>query len=410
MIFFYNVFNGFRWATCLIRVCLLSLILATSAFADEGDVFNTILGTNYFHDSNLFRLAPGVQPLGEGAQRSDNIWRTNAGFSLRKKYSLQEFQVDYMHVETKYDNAKYLNFNANNYKATWLWALTPRFKGSLSTDRKVDLVPFFDFTNTSVRNVRTAESQNLDMDFSPHDKWHLLGGFTKLDVQNSQPFLPQTSFKYDAVEGGIKYQFPSFSYFSLKIRNRQGENQETNFASFVGKGFKEDEQELNMFWNLTGKSSISSNFGHVRHIDDTFAVRDFSGLFGGINYKWDPTSKLNLTFDIYRKLASYTDLTSSYTVYDAFSFKPTWSVTPKIFIRGNFLVAKRRFEGDGPVNLTSNDRLDNSIGYGIGIDWVPRSTIRLGINLQHDERDSNYAIRNLDFTSNSASFNGQLTF
>lgn len=404
-------FNGSRMPVKplmqMVVFYLVSGAFVSQAMADSGDVFNVVIGSTYQHESNLFRLPSGVQPVGSGAERSDNILRTNVGFSVNKHYSLQTFKLDYTHVDNKYENAKFLDFNANNYKAAWLWALTPSLRGNLTSNRTVSLVPFLDFRSTGSQNLRTIESQTFDFDWSPHNKWHLLGGYTKLDVVNSQTFLPETSFKFDALEGGVKYSFPSNSFVALKARKRNGENQEINFASFVGKDFTEDEQEVSAFWILSGKSKLSSNFGHVSRTDDTFAVRDFSGNFGGINYAWDITSKLNLTVDLSRKLAAFSAVDSSYTTYDVLSIKPTWHATSKIAVNANALIGKRKFLGNGP-SATPSDREDDMLSYGIGVSWVPRNTIRVGVNLQHDERDS--TVVNRDFSANSASITGQLTF
>lgn len=379
----------------------------STALADKDDVFNVVLGTSYQHTNNLFKLDTGQQPAGPGAERWDNILRNNLTFKVNKQYSLQTFQVNFDHVENKYQNAQYLDFNADNYKAAWLWSITPSLKGNLSTDRTVELVPFLDFRNTNSQNIRTKKTQIFDFDWSPHNKWHLLGGYTKLDVVNSQTFLEETSFKFDSIEGGVKYSFPSASFIAFKVRHRQGENQETNFARVVGKEFTEDEEEFTAGWILTGKSKMASNFGHNRRNDDTFSIRDFSRYFGGINYAWDITSKLNLSIDLSRKLAAFLDTTSSYTEYDALTIRPTWAATSKITVSANASIGKRSFKGDGPI-AASEEREDDMLNYGLGVSWAPRSTIRVGINLQHDARDSNFV--NRDYSANTASISGQLTF
>ena len=389
---------------------LLGLFYVLPVLADSGDVLNFVLGTNYEHDSNLFRLADGVQPAGKGAERSDNVLKTNVGIKIDKKYSLQRFKIDYAHEEVKYDNAKFLEFKSNNYKATWLWAITPSMRGNLAASRTVDLVPYLDFKNSNIQNLRTKEIQNFDFDWSPHNVWHLLGGYSKINVLNSQTFLPETSFKLDIAEAGVRYTADSGSFVTLKLRNRNGENQATNFAAFVGKQFTEREEELSVFWILTGKSRLSSNFGHVKRIDEDFAIRDFSDYFGGVNYAWDVTSKINLTIDLSRKVSAYLDNNSSFTVNDSLSIRPTWTITPKILLSANALVGKRKFQGNGPNIGLTNDPLSSDAYsiYGVSAAWVPRNAIRIGLNLQHEDRNSNVISR--DYSTDVASISGQLTF
>ncbi len=383
--------------------------------ADGFDTFNVVARSSYSHDSNLFKL-PSDRPAPNGGERSDNILINSLGFTLQKKYSLQEFRANFDHVDTNYDNAKFLDFKANNYKAAWLWAITPALTGVLSADRVVSLVPFTDArsgsigsVNISTQNIRVSENQIFSVDYSPSGKWHLLGGYTKLNVENSQPFLPETSFKLNSIEGGVKYESPSKSYISLITRTSDGQNQDTNTNPIVavGSGFEEKQQELSAFWLITGKSRILANVGHIRRKDDTFQIRDFSGNFGGINYVWDVTGKTNISIGLSRRLSSFQTQVDSYGVYDVFNVTPTWNVTSKISINANAQIGRRVYKGDGPV-ASSFERQDDSVLYGVGIDWKPRSTIRLGVNLRRDERNSND--NNFDYSANVASVSGQLTF
>ncbi|ADI30640.1 XrtB/PEP-CTERM-associated polysaccharide biosynthesis outer membrane protein EpsL [Methylotenera versatilis] len=392
----------------LVASWLLCQFATISAYADSDDTINFLIGADYRHYDNLFLLPDGQNP-GGGAERSDNVLKTNFGIKVDKKYSLQEFKFDYSHIDNKYENADFLNFNSNNYKAVWLWSLTPSLRGNLSSERNVDLIPFLDNRNSNAQNIRTIEMQMFNFDWSPHNVWHLLGGYTKLESVNSQTFLQETSFKLNGGEVGVRYSFPSDSFIALKLRKRNGENQEINLPNQIGKDFSENEAELSALWKLSGKSKLTANLGHNVHADDTYVLRDFSGYFGGFNYSWDASAKLNIGFDVTRKLASYQDFTSSYTVNDVLSIKPTWALTSKVVLGGYASVSKRKFLGDGPLtNLATSTRVDDGITYGVEATWVPRSTMRFGINLQHDERDSNFADR--DFSSNTVGLNGQLTF
>lgn len=379
----------------------------TTAFADKDDTFNVIAETHYEHDSNLFRLPSGLaSPTGD---RADNIWDTNLGFSIDKKYSLQRFRFDYTHESVKYDNADFLDFEANNYFGAWLWAVTPNLTGTLSSKRTTDLVPFLDYRSTNSQNKRTIKEHIFNFDYSPHNVWHLLGGVSKLDVQNSQSdFFQENSFKMNSVEAGVKYTYPSNSYFMYKHKIRNGDQTENaNPLVQVSNGFKEKEDELSMFWLISGKSKASANFGHVSRDDDQYGFRDFSGYFGGVNYSWDITGKVNLTVDLSRRVAAYQDSSSSYNTIDALSIKPTWAVLPKVKVSATALVSKRRFLGDGPV-ASSFTREDDGRYFAIGADWTPRDTIKLGIALQRDVRDSNDP--NRDYSANIASINGQINF
>jgi hypothetical protein len=54
------------------------------------------------------------------------------------------------------------------------------------------------------------------------------------------------------------------------------------------------------------------------------------------------------------------------------------------------------------------------MSYGIAADWTPRDTMRFGVSLRHEERDTNSVLFGTgitrDYSADIASINGQLTF
>ena len=391
-------------------ILLALFLVATNAIADEFDTVNFMASSTYVRDSNLFRLPAHAQPSAPGAERADNIYRNSVGISINKPYSLQVFKFDYAYVDTKYDNADFLDFKASNYKAAWEWALTPSLTGVLSKDRIVSLVPFQDLRSTTAsqtKNVRTKETQIFSFDFSPHNTLHFIGGYNKLDVKNSKTFLPETSYKLDTINAGIKYVFPSASYISFVSSVSDGQNQEINFTQQVGKGFKQKQQSLSMLWLATGKSRVGAELGYLDVVDDTFSTRDFSGIYGNVNYIWDITGKTTLSMGLARKLSSFQTSFDTYTVSDTLFFSPIWHATSKITVRANTQFGHRDFKGEGPL-VSTVDRKDNVFSYGVGVDWAPRSVVQFGLNLQHDEINSNF--KNVESSDNTISLNGKLMF
>lgn len=404
--------SNFKRFTLAFLLLQIQIIYASTVVADEYDTLNFSVNSAYHYDSNLFRLPSGLQPTVAGAEKSDQFLVNSVGIRVNKKYSLQQFKFDFDHVDTRYTSADFLNFKANNYKAAWLWAITPHLNGVLSADRSLALVPFQDFNNNvantaPVQNIRTNERQVFSFDYSPHNKWHLIGAYNNLSVTNSQTFLPETSFNLDSIEGGVKYMSASGSFLSLLSRRSKGENDEANPGSLIGKSFDEYQQEIAMFWFLSGKSKIYSNIGYLDKKDNDFSVRDFSGAFGTVQYIWDITGKTNLTSGVSRKIASFTTDTDSYRVTDSIYVNPTWYATSKITVKANIMLSQESFKGAGYL-FSAVQRQDDLFSYGVGVDWSPRSTIKVGVNVQHQERNSN--INAAEFSANTASVNGQLLF
>ena len=160
------------------RLTLSLFFLSTAVYADDKDRLNFIAGISRQHDNNLFRETTREQ--------SDNIIATYAGIRVDKPYALQRFKLELTVTDYKYQNNGFLDFKAKDYKAAWLWSITPYLTGTLSADRKQQLNDFKDFRNFITQNISNTENQHFEANLSPHGAWYLLGGFTRSNQINSQ--------------------------------------------------------------------------------------------------------------------------------------------------------------------------------------------------------------------------------
>lgn len=386
-----------------VLVCVFSmplLLVSSVAYADDNDTLNFIAGVSRQHDNNLFRTP--------SAEQSDNITTAYAGIRIDKPYSLQRFKFDYTFTSYKYQTNGFLDFNATDYNAAWLWALTPYLTGVLSADRKQQLNDFKDLGGSTAQNIRTTENQHFDADFSPHGNWHLLAGLTRSDQTNSQIFNEESDFSMNSVNAGLKYAFPSGSAITLMGNDRNGEytKRKLNAISLYDSGFNETEAEAKLDWLISGKSKVNLRLAHVKREHDNFSQRDYSGEQGSLSYIWMPTGKMQLSATASRQLSSYQTSDSNYTRTDSLSISPVYSISAKITARANASISERTFLGDGL--LPSAGRVDKEKLASIGIDWAPYRSVTLGANVQRSSRSSN--IDHLDFTDTSAGLSAGLFF
>ena len=377
------------------------LLLFSVAHADDKDTLNFIAGISQQHDDNLFRTS--------SSERSDNITTSYAGIRVDKPYSLQWFKLDFTVTDYRYQNNDYLDFKAKDYKAVWLWSLTPYLTGTLSTDRKQQLNDFKDYNNYLVRNIRNTENQLFEADFSPHGNWHLLGGFTRSDQINSQTFNEESDFSMNSVDAGLKYVYGSGSTITLIGHNRGGEyiNQTLNPIFFYDTGYDEAEVEAKLDWILSGKSKVNVRLAHVKREHDHFSRRDFAGGQGNVQYTWTPTGKLQLVTTASRQLSSFQTADASYTSTDILSISSVYSLSSKITARANASISERTFLGQAVVPSTG--RVDKEKLANISVDWAPYRSLSFGANLQHSSRSSN-VLNLFGYTDTSAGLSANLYF
>ncbi|MGB4812474.1 MAG: XrtB/PEP-CTERM-associated polysaccharide biosynthesis outer membrane protein EpsL [Methylophilaceae bacterium] len=397
-----------NWAVSFMTLTALSSLLSPAlTYADEQDPLNFIAGVSRLHDDNLFRSANN--------ERSENITSAYAGIRLDKQYAQQRFKLDFTLTANRYQNFDVLNFNSKNYAAAWLWTLTPFLTGTISLDRNETLNSFQDYQGganlANIRNIRIAETQHFEADYSPHNIWHLLGGYTRTtqsNSNNSSSFVGQDSFVSNSADAGVRYNFSSGSSVTTMGHLRQGDYQDRQFTAgnAFDNAYSEQEVETKLDWILSGKSRLGARAAYVSRDHDHLANWDYSGLEGNVDFSWSPTAKIKLVVSAASDLSTYQTSDSSYTRNTSIGIKPMYEVTSKITMNAHADIAKRSFLGNG--YLTGTDRADWTKSAGVGVDWMPIRNLSVGGNLERSSRNSNKDI--FDYTDTTASVNANLFF
>ncbi|MBL8376615.1 MAG: putative exosortase B-associated extracellular polysaccharide biosynthesis transporter EpsL [Burkholderiales bacterium] len=383
----------------------------TLAAADEFDVVNFTAGATMLYDDNVFRLSGGADPnrfLGT-SRRDDLLTVTSAGIRINKPVSLQRFELDASYNEFRYQRFGQLSYGAFNYLGTWRWSVTPRFNGSLSTERRQSLRSFIDFIGF-VRNLRTDETTRFSAEYRLDGAWRLIGGATAYEGRNSQPFLAQQDLRQDSFEGGVRYEYASGSFLSAVVRGTSGafiNRPAPAAASLVDTGFADRELEGRMAWLFSAKSRLDARLTWLERKHDNFAQRDYSGLAGNAVLTWGVSAKTRVRTTFSRDLLSFQLASSSYNRVQRVALEPEWQVSAKVLARARVEHSTREFLG--PVAVTpQNGRVDRLTGWYGGVDWQPRRYVTLSASLQGDRRSS--TVPGLDFRSTQAVLSAQFTF
>lgn len=392
---------------------LLGTFLPAAALANPDDPFTIVAGVSTTHDSNLFRLPAGMSvPVPGKTSRSDTITAAFAGVRLDKPYSLQRLQFDFTGTRYTFQNFDYLNFTGYDYRAAWLWSLTPNLTGSFSADRREALVNYADFVNPTVRNVQVVENRRAAADWRVSGGWHLLGAASEMKLRNSTAFLAVGDFMQDSLEGGVQYVAPSDSALALVQRESWGEyrNRALDVANRLDTNYKQHETELQGRWKLTGKSTVDGKLAWQKREHENFPERDFSGAVGMLRYLWLPTAKLQLAVQAGRELYSFQETNpaypSSYIVAKYASLAPSWQITEKTSVRARYELSQRQYEG--ALSAAPVQREDKVRSAQIGATWRAARSLEINGTLTHERRNSNVA--DLDYKDTIAMLSLALKF
>lgn len=379
--------------TVTIVVCLFWLACSPVAQADEYDTLNYSVGLTHQYDNNLFRLPDGINPLplvGKPA-RDDRITSATLGVKFKKTYSLQQFEAGYEHISHRYANYGFLDYEADNFRGTWRWQLTPRLRGNLTANRTQALVSFGDFRNYDTKNLRTTTVYRADADWHLfRNGWHLLGGVDSSESNNSQVFTQDTGSRITSADFGLRYLFPSASRIDFVSRSGRGSYLGRNLdpVNQLDDGFREQRNDLRIYWLISGKSLVEGSLGYLARDNDHYASRDFSGEVGSLKWTWTPTGKLALIVSWKRDLAAFTDATSSYYLQEVYSIMPIWQVSSKLKLSFKFDRNTRDYLG--PVTflpvIARQERINSA---QLVAEWTPIRAVSVSGYFTTEQRVAN---------------------
>lgn len=370
---------------------LLGCLVAATARADADDALNFSFGATLRYDTNLFLLPSYVDPqvvLGK-PRKSDWVSTAYAGVAIDKPYGLQRFQLEAKITAYRYQTFDFLDFNGKNYRAAWLWSLTPDLTGTLLAAQTEAPVSYADFRGRSL-NIQTSQIQRAHADYRVSGGWHVTGAFDHTTFKNSAVFTQVGNTEMDTVEAGVKYIAASGSM--LGIVQREGS------ATYVGQiispitqlpgSYDQSETLLRGRWEVSGRSSLGGYVGWLSRSNDPFPDRDFSGVIGQIDHLWTPTGKLTVNTAIGRNLYPFLQNTSSYFSTNYVTIAPAWAITAKTTARLTASYDIRDYEGAiVPVPFLRRDKTATG---ELGLEWAAMRTLTLTTYVRHGQRISNY--------------------
>jgi hypothetical protein len=205
---------------------------------------------------------------------------------------------------------------------------------------------------------------------------------------------------------GVSYDFSSGAYIKLLGHNRRGEFNARPLNPLIAfdNGYRENEYEIDLFFQEDGKSKVSAKLGHVSREYDNYSVRDYDAFVGYVNYDLILTGKIKSSFVLSRSAAPYETFNTTYSISDTFSTRLTYDFSSKIQAGLNLRYSERDFEGQDQFGTSG--RLDKEQSYGGYISWNPTKNIGLSLNSAKSYRDS--TVSRFDYDGTLTSVNLEL--
>lgn len=404
--------RGKPFGPCRLLGALAAAAIASHAHADRDDTLQFSARHELFYDSNLLRLSPSFkgQVVPGVSTRSDVINTSTLGLHLNKPYSLQRIELDAFALRQEYRNFDYLNYSALNYRAAWHWSLTPRLRGDVSTQRDTHSNSASDVANVTRRNLRRDTWTRLNAEADLGAAVRLLGALSQRRISNEQFVAEDRDSNVRSVFAGLRYVFPSGSSVGYGYRVASGGYlRDADDAPDVrGSKFDQTEHEIAARWNWSGRTSFEGRVAYVNRRHAERPERDFGTPLAELRMRWAPTGKLRLDTLVARTFtATHTDY-ASYSTRDRIALTPSWAMTAHTSVRLQLEQSEQKFRGAPPDSLYTFDRDDTVRLARLAMDWRPRETITLTVQLQTERRSSTFT--GFDYRTHGASLAAQVRF
>ena len=365
------------------------------AFALQGGIFESDdpvkfeAGTVYQFDTNLFMLPNGVNPGAAGSKRSDSTLTSHIGIEIKKDYGMQHFDFSYSHVNAKFANSSFMDFDADNYQAHWLAAITPSLTADVLALQSVTPRSAGSYgANAPIGSSQlyTFKSRGVIFDYSPHQILHFYGGYNLTSNVTSGQVGPDYNQNAHALITGLGYQFSSGTLIKLIYQDLNG-TQPLSAYYQIGQNYNQSKTDLSIAWPISGRSNLTASLGYGAKNDEMNAARNYAGLVGSIEYerKFNESSSLDLQY--VHRLDVYQTQTISHAEIDALTLSGNWVMTPKFKMKLAITADHRQY----PTlpTFTQSVREDNNLHCSLDATWQATEKVKLRTLLERAQRHSN---------------------
>ena len=394
-------------AVSAVFAALIAIIGSDPVFAADGDPLEISVFTSLQHDSNLFRLADGVSPGGDGS-RSATTWTGGAGLRVDKSYSLQRLSLAATVSRYHYDPYSNLDFTGYTLAASYAWSLTPSLTGNLIYNRRKLPSDFADVGYEQRPNPAQGEDRRLDVDWRAFAMVHPRLSVFEIKNTSDRPVFQRENANATSVELSLIYTARSGNKLEAYGRRASGNYTDLDRvdALLIDPQFTEREFGLRGDWKLSDLTRLDGSIGSLDRTHDSFSVRNFNGAVGRLGFVYTPSGKTEVRFSGSRSLRSSQTAINSYFVEEIYSIAPAWRPTEKITITPSYTWSNRDFKG-APSPVTALLHTDTRIG-ALQLDWAALRSLGLSLAIFDARRSSNAA--SLQYRDRGASITASFKF
>lgn len=183
----------------------------------------------------------------------------------------------------------------------------------------------------------------------------------------------------------------------IRQADRTFPNRATVGVTTLDNDHKETRLNAVVGWRISGALRLDGQAGHVDVKHDQLPQRNFTGATLRAGATWDATGKVRVVLNGSRDVRLYEDIVTSYIV--AMSLSPTYAITSKIALQGDFIYERREFRGDPGFVPLAFQREDNLRVGRVILSYTPIRNLDFSLSFDKGERRANAFNSNFEYRS-----------
>ncbi len=363
-------------------------------------------------DDNILRIRDQIDARTLPGINTNNLFdishRITGGAVLDKRISRQHLSANGNWSHTRFEKFNRLNNQAIDLRGNWNWVLGNRLEGNMGASFDKGQAPFL--FQPGVKNITTQQTEYFNFSWHFHPSWKLHGDYRHFDFKSDNQRLRFQNRVENRFETGFDHVASSGSTIGIQYRNIQGKFTtpiQISNGIFTENNYDQNEIKGKINWIITGKSRVEFLGGWVERKNTSLSSNDFSGINARISYDWQPTSKIGITLSGRRETVPIQSLNANFSVVTGVSVLPSWRLTEKINLTGNFSYLSQKL--DSFLNLNNqfdqNPRGVNNdiITASIELTYVPYPGLEVSTAALHNSLSTNSPLGG--FNANGATIN-----
>jgi hypothetical protein len=385
---------------------LASCVLCAPAAAQDASPYYIGVTQTFTHDTNLLRLTTN-QAAPAGLSKSDTVSSTALIAGLDQPIGRQRLYGNLSVRANRFDKNRIYDNEDYTLSAGLDFATIERISGSLfaSANRGLSRLNSVELGLLTDKNLESTETYGGVVRVGVVTRWtfELSGNHRRVDNSLDDDRVRSRNFRQDTASAGVRWRPSPDLHVGLAARGSRGTYPEfrRTLTGFQADRFEREDVDLTVFYRPSGLSQLNLRLSNGKTEYDLATQRNFSGVTGKLDWRWQATGKVTLSTSYARDTGQDTvagvdrfnlPVTSDYSrVTDRFALRADWAATAKLAFdarvaHGDSEVVRTFGSVLVPIPVTATGR-EKTTTLSLGGRWAPVRWAQLGCGIDSERRN-----------------------